>query len=650
MENINTILGQLTYDDLDQWAGEKILARGKSYIKQVEGLHRTPEDDLVAWVSGTEEYATLVRLDQAGQHGWFCTCPYDDGPCKHAVAVILAAARQVKQKQEIPVLAEDDDLHLMLFGEQDDEDGEVDWEDEEPEIEPDPGPEKAKKAGTSKVRKLLSGKSREELLDLMVTLAKDYPEIERRLLEAEQLRSGQIDPLVRSLRKEIKKLTDEQAWYSHWNNEGSVPDYSHVQQQFKALLDKGHVDELLELGDELWRLGTGQVEQSDDEGLTMGALSECLEIVLQAVPKSSLPRSGQLLWVIERLLADEFSLLESGEEILRAPMYVESDWREVAAALDLRLGLLEKPRGANFSDTHKRTELINRLVEAYQLGGEPEKILPLLEKEADVCRNYGHLVAQLLAAGNKEQARQWCIRGFGCTQKESPGIASQLQKQLREMAASDKRDDLVAAYRAQDYFCHASLETYRELRNAAEKIGIWPKLRELALLYLETGQRPDLPHKKEAAAAWPLPEPEVVFPQEKDSGLKRYPDRQTLIDIAISEKRFDDVVSLYQAVKKSARTSRHGGDKVAKAVAKTHPEVALEIWRGSVDRLIAEVKPKSYLEAGGFLRLMRKVYEAGDRLGEWQALLAELRQTHKAKRRLLEVLDSLSGTSKKIVG
>ena len=132
--------------------------------------------------------------------------------------------------------------------------------------------------------------------------------------------------------------------------------------------------------------------------------------------------------------------------------------------------------------------------------------------------------------------------------------------------------------------------------------------------------------------------------------MKRYPDRQTLIDIAISEKRFDDVVSLYQAVKKSARTSWHGSDKVAKAVAKTHPEVALEIWRGIVDRLIAEVKPKSYLEAGGFLRLMRKVYEAGDRPGEWQALLAELRQTHKAKRRLLEVLDSLSGASKKIVG
>ena len=75
METINTILGELTYADLDQWAGEKIRTRGKSYIKRVEGLHRTPNDELVAWVSGTEEYATLVHLDAAGEHEWFCTCP-----------------------------------------------------------------------------------------------------------------------------------------------------------------------------------------------------------------------------------------------------------------------------------------------------------------------------------------------------------------------------------------------------------------------------------------------------------------------------------------------------------------------------------------------------------------------------------------------
>ena len=207
----------------------------------------------------------------------------------------------------------------------------------------------------------------------------------------------------------------------------------------------------------------------------------------------------------------------------------------------------------------------------------------------------------------------------------------------------------MAAYRAQDFFGHASLETYRELRKAAEKIGVWPKLRELALAYLQTGQRPDRGEKLDNLPPWPLPDPEVAYPAGKEGG-RPFPDRQTLIDIAIAEKRYDDVMRLYQAMKKGSRTHWFVGEKVAKAVFRTHPEVALAIWRENVDRLIAEVKPRAYVEAGGFLRLMRKVYEAGNRLDEWRALLAELRRTHKAKRRLLEVLDGVSGGSKKLVG
>jgi uncharacterized Zn finger protein len=646
MKTLATVLGQLTFDDLDHWAGEKIHTRGRSYSKRVDGLHRTPENELVAWVTGTRRYATLVRLDDQGDHDWFCTCPYVEGPCKHAVAVILAAAQQIQQHHDIPLLDQDDNLAQHLFSGRDNQDPETEATDPDPPTTTN----KVKRPGTTRIHKLLADKSREELVALVVALAKEHPLIERQLQEAEQLRLGQIEPLIRSLRREIRKLTDEPAWRNRWNNEGSVPDYSHVQQQFRSLLGAGHADQLLDLGDELWRLGTDQVEQSDDEGETMAALSDCMEIVLQAVPRSSLPRTEQLLWVIDRVLADEFSLLEGGEEMLADPVYTITDWQGVAAVLEQRLTGLDVGRTAHFADTYRRTRLINWLIKAYERGGTTDKIIPLLAGEADICGKYEQLVERLLAAGEREQARQWCIRGFDRTRKESPGIAACLQKRLREMAAAEKRDDLVAAYRAQDFFCRPSLDSYRELRKAAEKIGVWPSVRELALKYVETGQRPDLPGKGSAHMAWLLPEPEVTFSVDREGIPCSFPDRITLIDIAIFEKRFDEVVQLYQALKKSSRTGGMVGDRVARAVVKTHPEVALRIWREMVDRLIAEVKPKAYVEAGGYLRLMRKVYEAGERQAEWQALLAELRRTHKAKRRLLEILDSLSGISKKIVG
>ena len=48
---------------------------------------------------------------------------------------------------------------------------------------------------------------------------------------------------------------------------------------------------------------------------------------------------------------------------------------------------------------------------------------------------------------------------------------------------------------------------------------------------------------------------------------------------------------------------------------------------------------------GGFdyLRRMCKVYQENNLVSDWQSLLGGLRREHKAKRRLMEVLDGLSG-------
>jgi uncharacterized Zn finger protein len=56
--SIETILRKLDFDDLLHWAGEKIGNRGKSYVKHVDQLARTEDNALVAWVTGTERYAT----------------------------------------------------------------------------------------------------------------------------------------------------------------------------------------------------------------------------------------------------------------------------------------------------------------------------------------------------------------------------------------------------------------------------------------------------------------------------------------------------------------------------------------------------------------------------------------------------------------
>src|ERR1039457_1020011 len=298
MKKISAVLRNLALDDLREGAGAKILNRGKSYVRNVKGLSRTEDGTLAAWVSGSEEYATSVHLDSDGDFDYFCTCPYDWGPCKHTVSVVLAAAEHVKQKKTIPLLAENDDLFQALFDDSNDDYGDDDeWGEEYEDSEFIAAP--ATGMGKARLRKIFEGMDNEELVALLMDLSGRYPEIERGMLEKEQLATGRVDKVVSSLRREIRNITAEPAWHNPWKDEGNLPDYSHVREQLQALLTNGHVDALLQLGEELWTRGNEQVEQSNDEGDTATAIAECMEVILWAVPYSSMTPSEQLLWVID---------------------------------------------------------------------------------------------------------------------------------------------------------------------------------------------------------------------------------------------------------------------------------------------------------------------------------------------------------------
>jgi uncharacterized Zn finger protein len=231
MKSIREMLKGLTLEDLREWAGSKIYNRGKDYVSNVSQLSRTEDGTLVAWVTGSDEYATSVRHEGEGDFDSDCTCPYDDWcPCKHAVAVLLAAAEQLKQNQDIPLLGPDDDLYLEAFNEDDD------WfEEDEDDDRVEESSAGLSKGRSPQIEKLLAAKSRDELQTLLVELALDFPEVSRRLRDTLRLETGQVDKLVRSLRKEIRFLTAEDAWYKPWKHEGNLPDYTHVEEQLEAL-------------------------------------------------------------------------------------------------------------------------------------------------------------------------------------------------------------------------------------------------------------------------------------------------------------------------------------------------------------------------------------------------------------------------------
>lgn len=631
MNKMDESLRELSWDDLSAWAGGKILERGKSYVGRVHDLRLTEEGELVAWVAGTEDYISTVEIDD-GELFWFCTCPYDIEPCKHAVALVLAGLEEIKAGRTIPPIEEDDERLLVLYG------------DDEEMDQPAPASpaDKTGTRGKPKLLDILAGKSREELLAFIVEVASSHPEVERKIIETDQLDRGKIGDVVKSLRREIDELARQHAWYDHWRDEGNVPDYSHVRQQLAALLDKGHADCVVELGEVLWEKGLDQVEESNDDGDVAWEIANCMEVVFEAVGRSRLSPAEQIIWMVEVFLEDAYAIVDPDENLLENERYGTSHWAEAAGVLEKRLDRLP----VSETNADERQQLLNWVITAYERSGSKERIIPLLEKEAPRCRSYKKLVDLLLEEGRIDLARKWCIEGYEKTVKTKPGIAATLQKSLRDLARQEKRFDLVAAYRAQDFFSHPSRTTYSHLRRAAEAIGLWQEIREKVLHFLKSGERPDPGGKTQKQDSWPLPRPEVGDPK-RNTLPPSFPDLETLIDIAILEKRADDVVSLYKSLTAGKRWHCGKDDEVATAVIKSHPDLSLAIWRQRAESRIKLVKPKAYEEAAVYLRKMLKVYRETGRMEEWMNLIADLRTEHRAKRRLLEVLDALE--NKKIV-
>ena len=66
----------LTWQDLEEWAGSRIVSRGKSYKNRILNLCVTSEGGLVATVAGTDLYTTRVDRAETGDLVCSCSCPH----------------------------------------------------------------------------------------------------------------------------------------------------------------------------------------------------------------------------------------------------------------------------------------------------------------------------------------------------------------------------------------------------------------------------------------------------------------------------------------------------------------------------------------------------------------------------------------------
>jgi uncharacterized Zn finger protein len=139
--------------------------------------------------------------------------------------------------------------------------------------------------------------------------------------------------------------------------------------------------------------------------------------------------------------------------------------------------------------------------------------------------------------------------------------------------------------------------------------------------------------------------PETGVKEDRDIRRNEFPMTGVLIDIAIEEKRPDDVLKWYDHKKSKKGIYWWGAgyqdDQVAEAVADHYPDRAIDIWKGIAERQIALIKPKAYEEAARYLKKVHSLFKKLKREEEWNDYLLKLRQANARKKRLIQILDRL---------
>ena len=674
---------KLTWNDLDDWAGSRSVSRGKSYQRQgrVKQLCLSEAGVLLAWVEGGERYATRVELDAAKRRRADrirskCSCPVGLA-CKHAVAVIVEYLKAIEGRADVPAVPDAEPRWAVIEGGgydfYDDDDDEGDWLDDD--RRDDEVPQEAAKSGTpaqqtraSTVRKdrkisdtdtrsHLESKSHKDLVSLVMQISDRDPHVRRALADESALAGGQFDLLLREARSEMRSLTAEDAWWDSWKGEGHLPDFSGLEERLKTLLAHGYADVLVELGEELVQRGVEQIGRSHDDGETSLQISKCMRVIDEALLKSNRSDEDKIIYAIDVSLADDYGICDDFGSVLDR-RWKKAIWSAVADRLRERLE--RQPKASrdvhDLSGFHARKQLTGWMMDALDKAARSDEATQLCVAEARDSGSYTRAVRRLLDEKAFDRAADLAEEGLRETSPTNAGIISELQDLLCEIATRNEDWILPAAVAAARFFDRPSVASYRGLLKAAKRAKCEQDVQSGALSFLETGRHPERAGKSQSkrkpGSPWPLPEPpqpRPIEPRGRFGHLRDGPRFDVLIDLAIEEKRLDDVLRWFdkkEAANKSAsrpfpaRISR-GDARIAEAVESLHPDRAMVIYQQLADSIASETNPKTYPEAGSYLKRIKRLLKKAGRGCEWPTIVDEFRSNHGRKPRLMEVIDGI---------
>ncbi len=693
---------RLTWDDLSEWADPRSLERGKTYQRQgrVKNLALLPCGGLVAEVVGTHMYATVVTTNGKGRRKIdklqsTCSCPIG-GECKHCIAVVLEYLESIDKGKEVACTDENDSrLHVLesyssaaFFDEtqwpdEDIEDFDDDLSDRSRKKQPKSakGRKSKSKVTNTDIRKYLEKKSKQELVEFIEQAYKSNRQLKEKLVERVTIETGNFDSVIQQAKKELFSVTSEEAWYDPWKGVGNLPNYSNLKSKLQFLIEHDQFDAVVELGRELIDRGVSQVGTSNDEGETAWQVAECLSIVAPAIKKSSMTDTEKILFVIDSLIQDEFDLCEGIVSILDIK-FGKDVWAAVAESLQQRLSdTVIEPDADEFWQSYYRGQLSGWVIHALEESDQFTTATEFCISEARSTGKYDRAVYRLINLKRYDEAKSLAEEGLEKTDQLSFGSIDHLQDALLEVAKKNNDHSVAVAIYAERFVDVPSISSLDNLLEAARQAKCEEQVREIAMAYLETGIAPHFQDKKKGSSrkksspakskkkttgavasksksgkrnptiqAWPFPTPPGASLLSRRAGgfhVNPIPHFDVLIQLAIVQKDAKLVLHWYDS--QIAWEAADGNDRfrgfkneIAAAIAHDYPDRALEMYCTEADDLAATTETRNYPQAIAMLKEARKILRREKRAHEFQVILETFHQNHHRKRRLVEMLNSLS--------
>jgi len=154
----------------------------------------------------------------------------------------------------------------------------------------------------ARLRKVLAKRTKRVLIDALVEFAGEDRGLLRRLDARFELEAPPQE-LVATIRQAIADATYFDQRDINRNFRYDYAAYEAVKRNLDRLIRLGHLRPAMELSLELMVKGSHQIEMSD-EGLMTDDVKECLQVVLEALPKCELPADEVAAWCMHMLAAD----------------------------------------------------------------------------------------------------------------------------------------------------------------------------------------------------------------------------------------------------------------------------------------------------------------------------------------------------------